>query len=425
MKKKTYIRLLSLLLCVAMLCGTMTACGGGGETMMKLGDQKLSVNIYELMLSRYRGTMEYSYPDAAQDQFWDIVIDSSGVTYNDYFTASILDNAKTYICAMYVHDEVEGLTLPEETIKGIDEELRTMIDELADGSKTAFNAQIAAYGVNYQMLRDAYIMEAKIMNLQNTLYGVDGALLSDVVKEEYYQKNYVRFKHVFFFTYGAVYETDENGDAIYYNDNDSIAYDKTNGTTKTDENGNTVKDANGDPVYYTADGRISYDKKNGLRAYVYDKNGYVTTRKYTDEEIELARGKAEQIYQMAQADYDFDELVEIYNEDQGLDEYTNGFYLTPASEYEVEVVKEAVQEMKVGEIRLIESDFGFHVVKRYELDEGAYHDTVNADFFSDMTQNIMTDMFLKLVNQYADRVEVNEELVNSIEIRDVAANYYY
>ena len=37
----------------------------------------------------------------------------------------------------------------------------------------------------------------------------------------------------------------------------------------------------------------------------------------------------------------------------------------------------------------------------------------------------MTDMFLNLVGQYTDKVEVDEELASSIEIRDVAANYYY
>ena len=34
-------------------------------------------------------------------------------------------------------------------------------------------------------------------------------------------------------------------------------------------------------------------------------------------------------------------------------------------------------------------------------------------------------MFLNLVNQYADKVEIDEELASSIEIKDVAANYYY
>jgi hypothetical protein len=59
------------------------------------------------------------------------------------------------------------------------------------------------------------------------------------------------------------------------------------------------------------------------------------------------------------------------------------------------------------------------------LDEGAYKEKVNADFFTDFNEKLMTDMFLNLVNQYADKVEINEELASSIEIRDVAANYYY
>ena len=204
--KKTYIRLLALCLCLLTLAASLLSCGTSGKTLASIGKQKISVNMYQLMLSRYRGTMEYSYPDAAKNEFWDIVIDSTGTTYNDYFTASILDNAKTYVCAMYVFEEIEKLTLPKGTLDVIDEEMQKMVDELADGSKTAFNAQIAQYGVNYNMLREAYIMEAKVAYLQDTLYGSDGSLLSDVVREEYYRKNYTRFKHVFLFTYSAVYE---------------------------------------------------------------------------------------------------------------------------------------------------------------------------------------------------------------------------
>lgn len=423
--KKTHIRALSLCLCALMLVVTLISCGSSGKTMMSIGDQKLSINMYQLMLSRYRGTMEYSYPEAAKDEFWDIVIDSTGTTYNDYFTASIYDNAKTYVCAMYVFEEIEKLTLPKGTLDVIDEEMEKMVEELADGSKTAFNAQLSQFGVNYKMLRDAYIMEAKVAYLQDTLYGTDGSLLSDVVREEFYQKNYTRFKHVFLFTYSAVYEQDANGDDIYYTDDDKIAYDKINGTPKAGADGSPVKDENGDSIYYTADGKVAYDKVNGSRAYVYNEDGYVTTRNYTKEEIAEVEAKANQILDMAKSGEDFDELVEIYGEDPGFAEYTSGYYLTDASEYEIAEVKDALPTMQEGEIRLIRSEYGFHVLKKYELDEGAYKEKINADFFTDFNEKLMTDMFLRLVNQYADKVEINEELASSIEIRDVAANYYY
>ena len=86
--KKTPIRALAILLALMMLVTALGSCGRSGKTMMSIGDQKLSINMYQLMLSRYRGTMEYSYPEAAKNEFWDIVIDSTGTTYNDYFTAS-------------------------------------------------------------------------------------------------------------------------------------------------------------------------------------------------------------------------------------------------------------------------------------------------------------------------------------------------
>ena len=77
--KKTHIRALALCLALIMLSLTVCSCGSG-KTMMSIGKQSLSINMYELMLSRYRGTMEYSYPEAAKSEFWDIVIDSTGTT---------------------------------------------------------------------------------------------------------------------------------------------------------------------------------------------------------------------------------------------------------------------------------------------------------------------------------------------------------
>ena len=407
-----------------LLVGLLASCGSG-KTLMTIGKEKLSVNMYRLMLSRLRGTMEYSYTEASGDAFWNIVIDSSGKTYNEYFTQSVLENAKTYLCAMYVFDEVEKLTLPESTVTSIEEEIDSMILDLADGSKSGFNAILADFGVNIDMLKEAYIMEAKVAALKESLYGKDGALISDVVKEEYYQKNYMRFKHVFLFTYSAVYETDKNGDVIYYGEDDHIAYDKVNGKSATDESGALIKDEKGDTVYYTEDGKIAYDKKEGLRAYVYDENGYVKTRQYNDEEKAAVKAVADEVYGLASSGEDFDELVELYGEDPGMNEYTNGYYLTTDSEYEVKAVLEALPEMKDGEIRLIQSDYGYHVVKREALDEGAYSDSVNADFFTDFVSNVMTELFLNKVNAYADQVVVDEALLEGLDIKSAKPNYYF
>lgn len=422
--KKTIRRLLALLLCISLLSVALLGCGSG-KTLMSLDGCDLSLNIYRLMLSRLRGTMEYNYSEAANSTFWDIIIDADGTTYNDYFTASVLENAKTYLAAVYVHDKVEKMTLPESTLTAIDEEIAGLMNDTADGSKTEFNAILSEFGVNMKMLREAYIMEAKVEALQEKLYGKNGSLISDAVKEEYYQANYTRFKHVFLFTYVPVYITDENGDSVYYGDGNHIAYDKTVGTPRAGTDGEWLKDGQGDVIYYTADGRIAYDKTSGLRAYAYDENGYVQYRQYTDKECEAVAEKAEKIYERALSGEDFDYLVDNFNEDIGLKEYTNGFYLTADSEYEVKEVLEALPDMAVGEIRLIRSDYGYHVLKKYELDKGAYADSVNADFFTDFSGNLITQLFLGRIATYAEMVVVDESLLDGVDVKHSAANYYY
>ena len=101
----------------------------------------------------------------------------------------------------------KGLELPESYIKEIDEKLDFYIDYDANGSKTQFNTILADFGVNYKLLREAYIMEAKIEYLEDELFGADGSKLSPNLFDEYlrytfekqrreeeFKKNYIESK---------------------------------------------------------------------------------------------------------------------------------------------------------------------------------------------------------------------------------------
>ena len=187
--KRFTVKILLLLLVLALCLPLLAGCSGKkGKTLIEMEGVKVSVNTYELLLSRMKGALARSEGLAIEnDDFWTVVVDSDNTTYEEYLREAILENAKTYAVGVYLFDEVYGLTLPKETVDAIDQELKEFVEYDGDGSKTAFNAQLSQYGVNYQMLRDAYIMEAKVAYLQDHLYGTDGTLLSDVVREEYYQ----------------------------------------------------------------------------------------------------------------------------------------------------------------------------------------------------------------------------------------------
>ncbi|MBO5416897.1 MAG: peptidylprolyl isomerase [Clostridia bacterium] len=433
--KKAFIRVLALMLVLAIAFTAFSACSSKGKTFMKIEDTEMSVNMFQLFLSRMKGTICSSYgEEALDDSFWDTVMSADGATYNDHFTSQVLENTKTYLAALHLFEQ-EGLELPESYIEEIDEQIDELIENDADGSKNTFNSILSDFGVNYKMLREAYIIEAKIAYLNDYLYGSDGSKISPVLLEEYYQNNYARFKQVFIYTYALVYDTDADGNDIWYSITNpkKISYDTT-ATPKKDGNDNIVKDANGDTVYVDEEGKIAYDKKNGKRNPKLGSNGYQLTRDYTTEELRAAIDRAQLIAeQCVEGNYTlFDSLVDKYSEDEGMSEYPGGYYLTAESDYDSPEVVKALFEMKEGEIRTVNSDYGIHVVMKYELDEGGYADKDNSDFFVStktgqyvFISKLREELLAQTLKPYIDKIEIDETLIEEVDIKSVGANFYY
>ncbi len=412
-------------------------CSSKGKTLMELEGEKLSVNIFQLYLSRMKGTVSSSYgSESLQSSFWDTIMDTSGTTYNDYFKAQVLEEAKLYLAALYAFEQ-EGLKLPDSTVDAIESEIDELIENDANGSKNEFNSILSKYGVNYKMLKEAKIIEAKISYLNDYLLGTDGSKISPTLIEEYYQNNYARFKQVFIYTYALVYETDENGDEVWYdeNDNKKISYDKTQ-KRKTDENGAEIKDKNGDFIYVNEDGKIAYNKVNAKRNPILDEDGYQKTRKYTEEELIKASDYAQLILEKCEEDNFtlFDTMVENYSEDSGMTQYPNGYYITADSNYDSKEVVEAVFDMEVGEIRRVNSDYGIHLVMKYENEEGGYADTDNKDFFVDsqtgsyiFMSKLKNYVLAEYIKQkgYMDKIVIDEALLATVDIKSVDPNFYY
>ena len=440
-------RILVLTLACILIAVSLSACSSKGKTLMSVDDTEMSINTYMLLLSRMKGNLASSYAfgnQAKLDSFWDTVIDaSSSGTYNKYYTSMVLDNAKTYLAALALFDEM-GLKLPKSTLEEIDAEIETLIMSDGNGSKTNLNAKLAEYGANIDVLRDAYIMEAKIALLNDTLFGVGGALIDASNYERYYKENYVKFRHIFFYFTEVVYETDANGDDIYYSNlsDKVIAYD-TSATQKKDENGEVVRDDNKDIVYVTVDSegkeRIAYDKKGTelsptKRSPKLDASGNIVTRKMNSDELIALSDKVQTIMEneARPGEYAlFDSLVEKYGEDEGMANYPNGYYLTENSDYDAPEVIEALFEMQDGEIRKVESDYGIHIVMKYKLDDGGYAKEENKDFF--VTEagtysflNLLKSQLLEeKIASYKERIVVDEALLTTVDMKSVGANFNY
>ena len=437
--KRFTVKLLILLLVCTLCLPLLAGCSGTkGKTLIEIEGVKVSVNTYELLLSRMKGALARAQGTAIEkDDFWTTVVDTENTTYEEYLREAILENAKTYAIGAYLHDKVYGLTLSKDAIDAIDAELAEFIEYDGDGSKTAFNKVLAEFGVNYNILRDVYIMEAKIDALKLHLYGKDASKIADTVKDEYCREHFVRFKQVFLASYFYVCETDENGDDIYYTQNSLgnqvICYDKENGTTKTDKSGNVIKDKDGYEVYYTADGKIAYDKENGTTAFVFDKDGQPIVGDYTKEELAEIRKEANTILDKIPAgEYDaFEIFMEQRGEDEDAQTYENGYYLyndpaNYASYPYLESIVEALGDMEVGEVALVESDYGYHVIMKYPVEKGAYADEANEDWFEGFSDGLVDDMFASLCKDYTDKVSVDRDVLATVpSMKEIGKNYYY
>ncbi len=429
-------RFLVAVLCVVLLLTSLVGCSSRGKKLLELEKTDMTVNMFMLLMSRTKGNLAAAYGDKVNtDAFWDTVIDAStGKTYNDYYKEQVMNSAKTYLACLYLFDELD-LKLPDSYIDEIDAELAELIEYDANGSKTEFNSMLSSYGANYKILREAYIMEAKISYLNDYLFGATGEKIATELYEDYYSQNYVRFKHVFFYTTDIAYVEDENGDDIYFKSNGRVAYDKENGTIK-EENGEEVKDVNGDTIYVTSDGKIAYDKKNGTRKAQTDSKGNAITKKLSADEIIALSDKATLLMEKVEkGDYQaFDALVAEYSEDEGMAKYTNGYYLTTTSNY-IPTVRDALFDMEVGEVRKIvpegEDAYGIHVVMKYELDKGGYADEANGDFFraDDGSYNFLSaiknELLANYIDKYLSQIVIDEKLLATVSMKSVKANYHY
>ncbi len=360
---KKITRLAAVFLAALMLIALFSCGKDKTEVAMELGEQKITANMYRLWLSRVKGA--YS---GAGDKIWDEK-NEDGETYNEIFTSFVTDNAKTFISAMHLFDEL-GLELPKSETKEIDETLETLLKERADGSKSAFNADLAAYGVNYDILREVYIIEAKLEYLEEYLYGENGAEpISAEEKDEYYNESYVRIKQIFLYT-----------------SNKPI----------TDDEGN----------------------------FTYDDQGNVATRDFTDAEIAAQEKRAEEVTARLSKGEDFDSLMEKYSEDKANEQYPNGYYFTRTAQYVEEVVNKAF-EIEVGEYATVRSEYGIHIIFREELDNGGYSAEGNADFFTDFESAMITAKLGERLAEFEGDIVLHEDILSKYDIRSSAINTTY
>jgi hypothetical protein len=438
MKTTAIRRILSVILCLALLAGAvaMTACSKKGETLLELNGQTITANQYQLLLARVKGSLAHAGYSVDSSTFWDMVIDSEGNTYDEYFRNAALNDAKRYLAAAALFEE-EGLVLPQSYKDSIEEDIQEYIRDA--GSKSALNSRLSAYGVNVDMLRDLYLLEAKYAYLQAYLYGAEGEKIAANVRLDYLNEHAVCFKQVLIRAFDYVYEKDLNGDEIYYlvGENNAkinnIAYDTIGGNPRIDEFGKTITDKNGDVVYYLENGAIAYNKEKGVRSVVYDEKGIAKTEKYSSEELAEHKAAAEEMMaSVAKGDYAaFEALMEEYQvsgDDAFVTDGTYCFlYTTGDNDYDyLNDIADVLAKAEEGEMRMVNSEYGYNVVMKYPIPEDAVTNTAYEDWFGDLTDRVTAKLFHNKCAPYMEKVAVSSDVFKALpSMKQVGTNYDY
>ncbi len=125
-----------------------------------------------------------------------------------------------------------------------------------------------------------------------------------------------------------------------------------------------------------------------------------------EEAKEKAKALADEVYEKAKNGDDFEELIEEYNWDSGMESYPDGYYLTPDSDF-IEEYLDTAFSLEVGEISdIIESDtYGYFIVMRYEVDMDYVEENIDdmiQDYDLPARQELYMDIMEDMDVTYSD-----------------------
>jgi len=233
-------------------------------------------------------------------------------------------------------------------------------------------------------------------------------------------------------------DVDVYGNLIYYKDTATgkIAYDtKNGGIIDFDGDDEFEKDANGDTVYFNYDVAIAYDKTNGVRIEQTDEKGNKVIEQFSKEEKAAVEKKAGEIFALTEAGKyaAFENLISQYDKNYGAEsENDRGamIYLSSSESYTagnkmMNDMFQKISEAEIGESLIYPSDYGYHIIMRYEPEAAAYEETAYKSYFENFYSNLVNDLFMKKIEPYTEKITFEEKYRDQVDITTIAPNYNF
>lgn len=369
MKRKT--RIISLLLAVITLTALIfTSACTSEKYALKYKSTTASENEYLYWLSGYKYLfLNYYLGGQDTDEAWNYKVSENGTTIEALLSSVALENIKNNVVLLELAKEA-NIKLSNDDTKSVEDYIASLIEK--EGSREKLDSALSAYGVTSSMLKEIYIKQKKIELERQSLFAEGGELtLTDKERDDYFDSEYVRIKHIYI---------------------------------------NNVKDFARDD-----EGDLIIDSSTGT----------YKTRELSDEEKAEKTSLAKSIYADIKAGGDFDALMQANTADTTMNIYPDGYYVTASStRLPTDLIKKALS-MNEGESAYVESEIGIHIIKREPLEARAYADEANSAFFTDFESTLESAKLSNFLSALTPEVEVNDEVIQNFSLRTCTANSSY
>lgn len=135
----------------------------------------------------------------------------------------------------------------------------------------------------------------------------------------------------------------------------------------------------------------------------------------SDDKKKEIKAKIDDLYKQAKNGADFDKLIQEYNQDPGVKSNPDGYVFTDGEM--VPEFQNGVSSINVGEYNLVETSYGYHIVKRLALDETPeLYKKFKEENTSKISNAIVGDVFDKYIDDKMDSLKITvKDYTGSVE----------
>ncbi len=428
---KKFKKSLLLLLVLAMILCSFASCSGeigigGGDVVMRYGDCVLTETDYAYLLSYVKGYYEYMFMNQygtgfVLDDFMDMEM-ADGQTLADILDSAVMEAAKMLLVVEQLCKENKLEITDADSLK----EIETFMADLEHnyGGRDAFAIELAKLGYNPTAVERYEKYNLYLGVLKDYYYGENGVTRIDedkVVKA--FNESYVKAEGYLYnfnvssyqpYVYDFASDYKEEDVKAFYNDNYVIDYlsfkDKdvakaayealVAGGSMDDHIESCYKNAKGkfvsehslsatlfETLKTTEEGNWFLSDSEGGVYYVIYRHA-VTDELYTEELAKTVRSAMvvedafayflENYYTVRHILYtDKEKATQVYNDilagkttfaEHEKDTKDSGVQYTFTDGTMVEEFQEAAETMEIGSYQLVETEYGWHLMTRLELD---------------------------------------------------------